>query len=122
MIGDDGVGTATISGGVTTTRFLYLGKSTHGSGHVTQTAGQVTVTRKLVMGELKPADTSAVQTPSDYTMSGGTINVGSEMYIGTHGPATFALSGTGSVSVVGTLHIGTAAARAIRPPAPARSR
>src|SRR3954454_1449487 len=104
-IGDDGEGTATISGGTITTRFAYIGKSTHGHGHVTQTGGNFTVQRNLVMDELKPADTSAVQNPSDYTMSGGALSVGSEMYIGAHGPCTFNLSGTGSISVVGTIHI-----------------
>ncbi len=104
-IGDDGVGTATIGGGVITTRFAFLGKSTHGSGHVTQTGGGLVVQRNFVMDELKPADTSAVQNASDYTMSGGSITVGSEMYIGAHGPCTFNLSSTGSISIVGTLHI-----------------
>jgi hypothetical protein len=104
-IGDDGAGTATISGGTITTRFAYLGKSTHGHGHVTQTGGVFNVSRNLVIAELKPPDISAIQTPSDYTMSGGMISVGSEMYIGAHGPSTFNLSGTGSISVVGTVHI-----------------
>jgi hypothetical protein len=103
--GDDGEGTATISGGTITTRFAFLGKSTHGHGHVTQTGGTFIVQRNLVMDELKPPDVTAVQNPSDYTMSGGSLSVGNEMYIGAHGPCTFNLSGTGSIGVFGALHV-----------------
>ncbi len=109
-IGDDGAGTATISGGTINTRFAFLGKSTNGHGHVTQTGGTLNVTRNLVMAELKPANLAAPQTPSDYTMSGGTISVGQEMYIGAHGPVTFNLSGNSSVSVVGVLHVAASSA------------
>ena len=45
-------------GGVITTAFAYIGKSTHGHGHVTQTGGNFIVQRNLVMDELKPADSS----------------------------------------------------------------
>lgn len=109
-IGEDGAGTAIIGGGVINTRFAFLGKSTNGHGHVIQTGGTLAVQRNLVMAELKPADLVALQNPSDYTMSAGTITVGEEMYIGAHGPSTFNLSSTGAVIVAGVVHIGASSA------------
>jgi len=106
-IGNNGVGTAVISGGTITTRFFNLGQSTTGSGHVTQTGGVVNATRNMVMAELKPFVENAPQFASDYTMSGGAISVGSQMYIGAHGSVTFNLSGTGSITIGGVMHIGS---------------
>jgi len=71
-----------------------------------QTGGTLAVGQKLVMAELKPADFAATPTPSDYTMSAGVITVGGSMYVGAHGPATFNLSGTGSMNVSGAIQIG----------------
>ncbi|CAN5553867.1 hypothetical protein BH09PLA1_BH09PLA1_18280 [soil metagenome] len=105
-IGDDGAGTMSLSGGTITTRFAFLGKSTNGYGFATQSGGSLLIQRNFVMAELKPANLAAVQNPSTYTMSAGFMSVGSEMYIGAHGPATFNLSNTGSITVVGTVHVG----------------
>lgn len=106
-IGGDGAGTLNMSGGTINSRYFYMGAVTHGSGVGTQTGGTINVVRNFVMAELKPADSSAAQTASTYAMSGGTITVGGEMYVGAHGPSSFTLSNTGYISVANTLHIGT---------------
>ena len=98
-IGGDGAGTVIVNGGNLITRFLYLGQSPHGHGIGTQTDGTFEVKRNFVMSELKPAS-AVTPTASNYTMSGGTLLIGTigggEMYIGAHGPATFTLSGNSS--------------------------
>ncbi len=108
-IGGDGVGTMVMNGGSLTTRFLYLGQSSNGHGIGTQTDGTFEVKRNFVMSELKPAS-AVIPTASNYTMSGGTLLIGTigggEMYIGAHGPSTFTLSGNSLVSVNTTIHIG----------------
>jgi hypothetical protein len=108
-IGGDGAGTVIINGGNLITRFLYLGQSSHGHGVGTQTDGTVEVKRNFVMSELKPAS-AVIPTASNYTMSGGTLLIGTigggEMYIGAHGPSTFTLSGNSLVSVNTTIHLG----------------
>jgi hypothetical protein len=117
-IGGDGAGTLIINGGNLITRFLYLGQRSNGHGIGTQTDGTFEVKRNFVMAELKPAS-AVIPTASNYTMSGGTLLIGTigggELYIGAHGPSTFTLSGNSLVSVNTTIHIG-ASAEANDPP------
>jgi hypothetical protein len=104
-IGRNGAGTANISGGTINTANMFVGRIPGGSGTVVQTGGAINVTNNLVMFERAPDFVVDVAPPDFWTMSAGSITVGNEMYIGAHGPATFNLSGTGFISVVGTVHI-----------------
>lgn len=115
FIGDNSSGFANFSGGVVGTRNMLVGRIPGGGGTVTQSGGEVNITSNLVMFERAPDFVIAPALPCSWTMTGGALNVGNEMYIGAHGTTTFNLSGTGSINVVGTVHIAASAAIADPP-------
>jgi hypothetical protein len=92
----------TSSGATLTTGRAYVGES--GTGIFTQTAGTVSITAPGGSGDLIIGSTASGN--GTYNMSGGTLAVRSNSYIGDAGKGTMNLTGNAVVTVTGNTFIG----------------